>query len=73
MGYRAYLLCSLCLYYVHDLFILFLCLFVYNTRTLIDQIWVVVGLLLLFFTLGIYDPEGFGNKKLEIENVRSDT
>ena len=21
----------------------------------------------------IYDPKGFGNKKLEIENVRSDT
>jgi len=26
-----------------------------------------------FYTLGIYDPDGFGNKKLEIENVRTDT
>jgi len=25
-----------------------------------------------FKTLVIYDPEGFGNKKLDIENVRSD-
>jgi len=27
----------------------------------------------IFYTIGIYDPEGFGNKKLETENVRSDT
>jgi len=26
-----------------------------------------------FETLDIYDPEGFGNKNLEIENVRNDT